>query len=204
MAPTRDAQQTLAAIVTAGGDLDSIATQVAAAIEQQSAATAAIAGAVDSASAAARHTAGRLDGVTAASDRCTVAVADMNAISQDVARQMKELKAALSALLHARVAELDRRTGVRVAVRLPARLEYAGGVADGELHDLSTGGARFCGVAPGASAGRLVVAGLPPIDAIVVVTDADGLHLAFTAVSEEQRTRIGAILSQAEAVRPAA
>ena len=46
---THAAQQTLVAIVGAVGELDGIATQVAAAVEQQSAATASIAGAVDGA-----------------------------------------------------------------------------------------------------------------------------------------------------------
>ena len=151
----------------------------------------------------ARHAAGRLDGVTAAADRCAAAVADKQAIRQDVAAQMKQLRTSLSELLHARVAELDRRTTARVAVRLPARLEYAGGFTDGELCDISPGGAHFIGAAPGVSSGQLVVNGLPNI-AVTVVAASDGLHLAFAAASDDEHARIERAVGELTGLRPAA
>jgi methyl-accepting chemotaxis protein len=205
---TREARQALTGIVSAVGDLEAIATQVAAAIEQQSAATASIAGAVESTSLAARHTAERLGGVTKAADGCTRAVYAMQAISQDVASQVSGLSAALSHLLRTRVAELDRRTEARQPVNMAARLQHAGGVAEGELHDLSAGGALFIGTTPGMTAGilagTLIVQGLPRSEVCVAATSDQGLHLAFGFAAESERDRMAAAVRQLVIARAAA
>ena len=127
---TRDVQEALGGIVGAVGELDGIAMQVGAAIEEQSAATKAIADAVDDASRAARHTAGSLEGVSGASDRCNQAAGGMHKISFEVADQMANLERSLAELLHSRIAELDRRSNTRSQVRLLARLEHAHGIAE--------------------------------------------------------------------------
>jgi methyl-accepting chemotaxis protein len=201
---THEARQALVGIVGAVEDLERIATQVAAAIEQQSAATASIAGAVESTSLAARHTVERLGGVTQATDACTRTVGDMNAISQDVASRVLGLKVALAQLLHSRVVDLDRRTSARQPVHLTARLEHGGGVAEGTLLDISAGGARFVGAAPGMVRGTLKVTGLPQVAVRVASATDDGLHLAFEFASENKRGTMAAAVEQLADARVAA
>src|SRR5262249_37053064 len=149
------------------------ATQVGAAIEEQSAATRAIADAVDGASRATRHTAESLDGVSNASDRCNEAAGGMHKISFEVADQVGALQRSLAELLHTRIAELDPRSSARSRVRMPARLEHANSVADCVVLDISAGGVRLDRLAEGITGGRLVVAGLPPVQAAVTgISDA--------------------------------
>ena len=193
---THEARQALAGIVGAVGDLETIATQVAAAIEQQSAATASIAGAVESTSLAARHTVDQLGGVTQATDACSRVAGDMHAISQEVANRVLGLKVALAQLLHSRVAELDRHTSARRTVRLNARLEHGGGVAEGTLLDVSAGGARFVGAARGVNRATLKVSQLPEVAVSVVETTEDGLRLAFEFASESEREEMAAAVAR--------
>src|SRR5690348_1978282 len=90
-------------IVETVGELDAIAVQIGAAVEQQSAATNSIAEAVGGASQAARSTADSLQAVAEAGERCNQTVSNMNTISLDVAEHMAELKQSLARLLHTRI-----------------------------------------------------------------------------------------------------
>jgi hypothetical protein len=128
----------------------------------------------------------------------------MLAISTDVADRMSELKQALARLLHARVAELDRRGGARHKVALAARLEHAGGASSGELRDISAGGGCVVGIPAGVAAGRLLVAGLPPVEIRVVASDEAGLHVNFVFASPDESERMADAVARLTSARRAA
>ena len=179
------AQQALDGIVSAVGDLDKIATRVAAAVEEQSTATGRIAQAIGGASASAGRTADCVNDLSGLATRSAAGLSSTQEISRDAVAQISGLQTALMGILRNRVAELDRRANGRASVSLPARLLHDGGSCTGTLQDLSDGGARFVGDAPGVTNGRLQVSGLPQV-AVRVVGRSDGaLHLSFVFASED-------------------
>jgi methyl-accepting chemotaxis protein len=183
-AATREVQQALGGIVETVGELDAIAVQIGAAVEQQSAATKSIAEAVGGASQAARSTADSLHAVVEAGERCNRTVGNMNAISLNVAQHMAELKQSLGRLLHTRILELDRRASTRHPVRIAARLEHSAGTTSAEIIDLSADGARLGTVVEGVDTGRLLGTGLPPVAVQVTGISESGTHLRFIFASQ--------------------
>ena len=56
--------------------------------------------------------------------------------------------------------------------------------------DIAAGGARLGGLAAGISSGRLMMAGLPPVQASVVGISDGNAHLKFVFGSEAERTEV--------------
>ena len=184
-------------------DLDKIATRVAAAVEEQSTATGRIAQAIGGASASAGRTADCVNDLTGLATRCAEGVSSTQAISRDAVEQISGLQTALMGILRNRVAELDRRANGRTSVHMPARLQHDGGACSGMLQDLSDGGARFAGEAPGVTNARLEASGLPEVAVRVVGRSEGTLHLSFVfATPDEARTMQQAVAAIAGAEGP--
>ena len=195
-AAARHAQGTLDGIVQAVGALDAISTQVSAAVEEQSAATKQIALAVEGASVAAHRTETEATGIASLAARCQTGVDSSREITDRAAKQTAALQGALTRILRSRVAELNRRTSARTAVRLPARLIHAGGTVAGELSDISQGGARLTGSIPAISQGRLLVEGFPQIPVQVVGRTADAVNLAFVLEAQADRDAVAQVIGR--------
>ncbi len=140
---TRAATDAMAGITAAVGEIDTVAGAVAAAVEEQSAATAEIAEAVRACNDAAGRAAGCMEGAASGTARSVEACGEVAGIARTVAESVGEMKTTLVRVLRTRVAELDRRASARHAVRLPAQIEWRGARIAGTLLDVSSGGARL-------------------------------------------------------------
>jgi len=199
-ATTREALQAVSWIAGSVSDLNMIASAVAAAIEQQSAATASIAEAVGQAGQAAERVATRMSGVAEETAGCESAAGQMAEISSDVAGHVTELKGTLVRLMRSRVTDLDRRGTPRLALKRAARLLHAAGEVQGQIVDISAGGARFISSTAEAWQGmaglRLSVGGLPVQAVRLVKADGQFLHLAFVFATENEEAAMNADLAK--------
>ncbi|KAA5613201.1 methyl-accepting chemotaxis protein [Rhodovastum atsumiense] len=198
---SRAASGAMASITASVAELDTVASAVAAAVEQQSAATAGIAEAVRDANAAAGRAASRMAEAAEGTLHSMQTCGEVNEIAHVVAGSVGEMKTSLVSVLQARIRDLDRRADRRQTVRMPARLEHAGGTCQGTLVDLSLGGARLepaagTGPAPAAGAlGRLIAEGLPPLSVTLVQRTARSLHLRFDFADAAEKARVQAALA---------
>ncbi len=187
----RQAAAMMGQVIGAVSELDSIATSVAAAIEEQSMATAGIADSVAIASSATRRVSSLLAGVDEESRRSKDATVDMTRLTASVATGVTDLKGALVRMMRERVAELDRRRFKRAPVNIAARIDHLGRSMHGEVINLSEGGVAFrAREATSLTAGmsvRLDTTGLPPVSARVVRVEGATVHLAFEPGTELER-----------------
>jgi methyl-accepting chemotaxis protein len=204
-----DMQRALAAIdgiTEAVSDLDVVANVVSEAIERQSEATADIATSVGDTTAAARRVVGRMSDVTENADWALAASATLAAIARTAEADAADIAGQMNRLLRTRLPELDRRSP-RVKMHLAARLEWAGGCAEGLLIDLSAGGARLQGdmthlaanANPGLTAGtraQLKAEGLPALDVEFVGQAKDSLRLRFLSGNSQQGDILATIMER--------
>ncbi len=191
---TRQAVDAMGGITRSISELDVIATAVAAAIEQQSAATNAIAEAVSRAGDASSRAAGGMHNAVAESAACESSAGRMAAISKEVAAQVASLKGRLVHLMRSGTAELNRRQDARHKLRRPARLLHQGGTIQGEIADISAGGACFIAETLSdwqrLTLPRLAVEGLPGQAVRVTRSDDHTVHLSFVTHSEPEQTAV--------------
>ncbi len=196
---TRAATVAMACITAAVGEIDTVAGAVAAAVEEQSAATAEIAESVRACNDAAGRAAGCMDAAAAGTARSVASCGEMAGIARTVADSVGDMKTTLVRVLRTRVEELDRRASARHAVRLPAQLACGGVRSTGTLLDVSAGGAQLLlAAAGGVGVGTKAVlhaAPLPSVAAEVVQRSDMALHLRFVFADAAETAAMAAAVA---------
>ena len=125
-------------------DIQGIAALVAAAVEQQGIATAAIAGNVAETAAAANEMTSRTAEVSAEAAKTGERAVMLNDLATKLQSAVAELTVAVTRVVRTATPEVDRRRATRVAADLPCRLSFAGRSAvAARLVDVSEGGAKL-------------------------------------------------------------
>ena len=165
------------------GDIQGIAALVAAAVEQQGIATAAIAGNVAETATAANEMTSRIDEVSAEASKTGERAVLLNDLAARLQSAVGELTVAVTRVVRTATPEVDRRGARRVPVDLPCRVSLAGLPAfTARVMDLSEGGAKLAAVEvpdPG-TRGAISFDGVAaPIPCTVRAGGRGALHLAF-------------------------
>ncbi len=181
-ARTQNTVEAIGAITSAIGEVDSISSSIAAAIEQQSAATSAIARTVLDTNEAANEVALGIAEVSAEAVATGERAEAVNAISGEVASAMDSLEEVLIRTVRTNK-DIDRRSSPRY--RFDSRCTVGSGPAslDGILINCSQGGAQVKVDHRGIAVGQRVVLGFDgismPLAALVRNSEHGRLHLAF-------------------------
>ena len=197
---TLEALSAMDAIRRSVGEIDMIASAVAAAVEQQSAGVAAVARGVGTSSQAAGQVNNRMDSVAADTGQCELAASDMAEVARAIETAVKGLKGTLVQLMRTRVAELDRRTEARFPTTMSGQLEVNGISCAGTIADVSRGGARFSAAGPlTVSAGDMAfLTGdrLHRCRVKVVLQRGEVVHLAMAAQTDAEHAALAAAVDR--------
>jgi methyl-accepting chemotaxis protein len=135
--------------------LEHIAAGVAAAMEQQSAATQEIARAVASSAEAAREVSGRVESLGVEAADAAERAERMRGCADAAATALESVRGTLVRTVRECSEAVERRKSPRMAMDLPVRLEWQGRMLEATLLDLSEGGAGLSAV-PGLGVGAQV------------------------------------------------
>jgi methyl-accepting chemotaxis protein len=164
-------------------EINTIATSIAAAVEQQGMETAEIARSVTETAEAANAMTTRTNAVLAEASETGHHAAEVRDHATGLNEAMTELRHALIRAVRTSTAEVDRRTSKRYAVDLPCRLVVADQNHGARVADLSDLGAHLCR-APAlqvGTCGTLDIDGVGfPVPFIVRAREDDTLRVAFT------------------------
>jgi len=155
--------------------VETIAGSVAAAVEEQDAATREISRNVEQSAHAAREVSDRIVEVANEAQSTGAQSGRVMEMLDNMAAQVAELGHVLNRVVRTATPDVNRRSAPRIPVKAKARVALAGGSHEGELADISLGGARVLGVPatePGIE-GTLVLGTLDV--AVTVVESRDGL-----------------------------
>jgi len=131
-------------IDTTIAEVDGISSSIAAAVEQQGAATAEIARSVGETAVAAGTVSARVAEMTHEAAATGLHSSDVRARLGVLNDAVHELKTAVIKVVRTSTDEVNRRGGERLAVDLACRIEQAGGrVIEARVGDISTGGASL-------------------------------------------------------------
>jgi len=170
------------------GDIQGIASLIAAAVVQQGIATTAIAGNVAETATAANEMTSRTEEVSAEASKTGERAVLLNDLAVRLQAAVGELTVAVDRVVQTATLESDRRRTPRVAVDLPCRLTLDGRQGfPGRVTDLSERGARMRTdetAVPGAGGSLLVDGTRVPVRCTVRGCGPDGLHLAFVEAAE--------------------
>jgi methyl-accepting chemotaxis protein len=163
--------------------IDSIATSIAAAVEEQGAATAEIARSMSETATAADQMTSRITEVSTEAALTGQRAETVKGLATALEASVAELKASVIRVVRTATPEVDRRASPRYAVDLPCRLNIAGGgTSAARVIDLAEGGAAVrIAVAPKPGAtGTLQIDGVAFALPFVVLHAGDGVsRLAF-------------------------
>ncbi|MBK4718245.1 HAMP domain-containing protein [Azospirillum sp. YIM DDC1] len=163
-------------------EVDQVAAAIAAAMEEQAAATQEISRNVNQTADAAREVSHRIAEVSSEAKATGDRAADVRAIADDVSGSIDELRGILVRVVRTSMSEVDRRRGARYAVDLPARADTPAGSRICRLHNLSSSGAAlqvWDGATNGAR-GTLHIDGFGmPLPFTVVTVEAQSCHVRF-------------------------
>jgi methyl-accepting chemotaxis protein len=127
------------------GEVSTIAGSIAAAVEQQGAATAEIARNVNETAAAATEMTRRIDEVSGEAGKTGEHAAGVRDHAAGLTRQVEELRHVVVRVVRTSTTDVDRRLMPREQVDLPCRLNVRGGSHAARVIDLSLGGAAVRG-----------------------------------------------------------
>ncbi|AUG52031.1 methyl-accepting chemotaxis protein [Thalassospira marina] len=140
-AVTETAVHAVAQIAEKIRDIDMISTAIAAAVEEQSAATSEIARNVNDSAAASREVSGRIGEV---SDEAAITgdlAAEVGQLSDQVAHAVRDLRKVLVDVVRTSTSDVDRRGAPRAQVSIKTRAKVHGNSFDAEILNISEGGA---------------------------------------------------------------
>ena len=180
--------------------LEHIAAGVAAAMEQQSAATQEIARAVASSAQGAREVSGRVESLGHEATDAAERAERMRGSADAAAAALDEVRGTLVRTVRECSEAVERRRSPRLALHMPVRLEWQGRMLEAKLLDLSEGGAGLEPV-PGLEAGaqvKLTLRGMT-LPGRVVEAGRQRCSIAF-ALSPAQQEGLRGFLAE----RPAA
>jgi len=141
---TATAVTSMELIDTTIAEVDGISSSIAAAVEQQGAATAEIARSVGETAVAAGTVSARVAEMTHEAAATGLHSSDVRARLGVLNDAVHELKTAVIKVVRTSTDEVNRRGGERLAVDLACRIEQAGGrVIEARVGDISTGGASL-------------------------------------------------------------
>jgi len=188
------------------GEIDAITSLVAAAVEQQAAATMGIAFNVTETAAAANDMSGRITEVSTEAEqteRHALSVRE-NAAALEVA--VTELRHAIIRVVRTSTTDVDRRQVPRYPVDLPCRLSAGGAMHEARLVDLSATGAHLRDAPPlqPGTRGTMSLEGvtMPVPFTVRSVDDRGALHVEF-AVDDAVRLALSALLDRLQQRRAA-
>jgi methyl-accepting chemotaxis protein len=204
---TRDALAEVSGITGAIAEVDTIAGEVAAAMDSQTEAVRQIAAAVNESAGSAQSVAQQMRGVSAEAARNGTIAAEVRGVVGAVADEVGGLKGLLTRVVRTATEDADRRMAERVLRSGPATLRLKDGRAiAAELVDISE---RGCAIRLGASAPATIgevtitIAGLPPLRATTARRDGRDAGFAFVHASDAEREALSRAL-QVKAMRRAA
>jgi len=176
-------------IADAVGEVDGIAAAIAAGMAQQSAEVREIARAAANASEGARRAMSRVGAATDEIGSNRNSVGQIHTAAAAVFTALHELEGRVAGFVKASVREGIRRRSRRFEVALSCSLEARGQRVQGEINDISAGGALLLAplnLATGET-GTLETSGLPLIQFRVVGRKLDSLQVAFVFETEAQK-----------------
>lgn len=164
-------------------EMNSIAGSIAAAVEQQGAATAEIARSVGSAANSAGEMSDRVGEVSAEAEQTGQVADSVHTSAAALAEAVAQLRSTVVRMVRTSTTEVDRRQAPRSATNMPCGIAIAGSLpVSARLVNLSAGGARVEGAPPthvGAQ-GTLSVDGLGfPLPFQVRGAESNGISIAF-------------------------
>ncbi len=174
--------------------VDEVSSSIAAAMEEQSATTAEISRNVVETSSAAQEVSSLIASVSSDAAETGGQASEVRYASNEVAHSIHELRQVLVRVVRTSTKEADRRISPRLSVRVPCSVTLAGVSHDGEVEDISVGGAAVLGH-PETQAGlqgRLSMAG-QNIAVEVRSWEEGTLHLVFTEGPEQGRKMVKAV-----------
>lgn len=143
---TADAVESVAEIVRSIDNVCQVSSTIAAAVEEQSAATQEIARNVSQTTGATQEVAIRIERVSQEASRTGVHAADLSRISDLVAKSIEEFREAMVKTLRTATPEVERRLERRVALSLPVQVYYDGKALSGTVAEMSSGGIKVHGL----------------------------------------------------------
>jgi methyl-accepting chemotaxis protein len=164
------------------GEIDAIAGSIAAAVEQQGAATAEIARNVSETAAAANEMTGHAAEVSSEAKQTGSHAADVCKDAAGLNTAVVELRHSLIRLVRTSTTEMDRRHERRYPENLSCRLSIGGHSSTAHVADLSEHGAyiRNAPLVPAGTRGTVIIDGVGfGLQFHVTSADNDGLHLTF-------------------------
>ena len=181
------------------GEVNAIASSIAAAVEQQNAATVEISRNVAETATATGVMTERIAEVSAEAEQTGRHAAEVHKAVQDMREAVQELRHAVVRAVRASTTDVNRRNLERIATDLPGTLRVSGQAAQTvRISDLSNGGACILAATPlpvGAR-GVLEVSGVAtPLPFTVRATEGDVLHVAF-ALDDAAREKLSAALQR--------
>ncbi len=188
------------------GEISEIAGSIAAAVEQQGAATAEIARGVGQTAAAAGEINRCIGDVSAMADTTGARGAEVREGTAMLNTMMAELKQSVVRAVRTATAEVDRRRHQRYPLDRACQLSVAGGtVVSGRIVDLSEGGASVAGIAlPPGTRASLAIDGIGMRLACTVrAADGEAIRLNFETMTPAEMQRWTGILEQIGAPRAA-
>ena len=203
---TGSAADAVGRIVSTIGEIDRISTSVAAAVEEQGAATAEIARSVNETASAANQVSQRTDDVRSAAEETDGQATEVRQSAELLESAVENLRISVNRAVRTSADEVNRRSAQRMPMDFEARLQLPGRpAAEVRVVDMSVGGARLLGidgVAPGTQ-GRLAVGGteLAVICRASEEANTVGVTFAGDAATAE---RVSALLSRTQPRRLAA
>jgi len=166
------------------GEIEGIATSVAAAVEEQRAATAEIARSVNETASAAHEMSTRTDDVQGAAAAADKQADGLRHTAEGLEAAVRQLRQAVIHVVRTSTDDVNRRSRPRTDVDVTANLSLAGaGSASVRLVNLSEGGALIRGAvaARHGARGTLSLAGLTVPVSVCDIREADQFSVAFDA-----------------------
>ncbi len=197
-ATSREAMAAMEGITQAVGQIDHVATAIAAAVEEQSATAREIARSVGNAAEGAGAVATQIGSLADDAAQAGTRAGQVQQSAAEVAAAMGALRGQLVGVMRIRMSELNRRVEERHALPgggRPAHLAWTGGEAVGQVRDLSLSGAGFRGVVPaGLRQASLRIEGLPGLPVTVVRHGGEVVGLAFAGLDPAQTAALARLL----------
>jgi PAS domain S-box-containing protein len=174
--------------------IDEVSASIAAAMEEQSAATAEISRNVVETSSAAQEVSKLIASVSRDAAETGGQAGDVRQASSEVSHSIHELRQVLVRIVRTSTKEADRRICQRVAVRVPCSVTIGSETLAGETEDISAGGAAVLGT-PETPAGTRVTLSLAGQSMTCDVrTWEDGrMHLVFMDSRERGQALVRAV-----------
>lgn len=198
-ASTGTAVTAVAEIAKAIDGVNSAATRMSSAVEEQVQITHQIAASVVETAGATADVTDRMQQVATEASRTGDQASDVDRMCTEVAEHVRALQATLVKIVRTCSAEIDRRQTARHSVRLPARVIAGTRSFDVIVEDLSMGGARMRGNVPTEGEMVLRIQGMPvQLPGRIISRSDDFVHCRFELTERAQSALSDAISGRLE------